>query len=137
MRTDSSVGKKENNTTRMLLQVRSHPHLTKMLDNHIFELGLDHLQQLQTHDETSMGLCMLGLNNCRIFFCTSRCQLIFSKEGWVVLDLIHTVHAQVLHVVAHQQAGQGRARWAAPRVVLRHVLDTYTWTVEVHQSSDR
>jgi hypothetical protein len=36
--------------------------------------------------------------------------LIFLKKGWVVLDLIHAVHAQVVRGIAHSQAGQDRAR---------------------------
>jgi hypothetical protein len=65
--------------------------------------------------------------------CTSCCQLIFLKKGWVVLDLIHAVHAQVVRGIAHSQAGQDRARTGQDLVkeggVLRHVPDTYTRTV--------
>jgi hypothetical protein len=57
--------------------------------------------------------------------CTSCCQLIFLKKGWVVLDLIHAVHAQVVRGIAHSQAGQDRARTGQDLVkeggVLRHV----------------
>jgi hypothetical protein len=55
-----------------------------------------------------------------------------------VLDLIHAVHAQVVHEIAHSQAGQDRARTGQDLVkeggVLRHVHDTHTRTVEVHQT---
>ena len=55
-----------------------------------------------------------------------------------MLDLIHAVHAQVVREIAHSQAGQDRARTGRDLVkeggVLRHVLDTHTRTVEVHQT---